>query len=311
MLSMGVTACRQSVMLNTQKNHHAMKDSFVLHVSQYRAIGNRLSLEQKGRLLDCLFMYVTGDNINVDDDPMLAIVWAFFRQQLEIDIDKYEQIKKKRSEAGKRHKGNQHTNRTNGTSVPSVEQNGTNGTVNVNDNVNVNVNDNVNNNNVINNIIPSNKLDGKSNSTADLTQPKSFKDVVLQYFNEKMANKAIKQVRQINNQRSEWLMARVKEYGKDAILEMIDKAAASDFLNGRNGRGFVATFDWLIRPNNFPKVIDGNYDNDNNAYGTGTTGGGVTSADIREQERRQRDQRLAARMQRLAEEDGGDTLQVR
>ena len=305
---MGVTACRQSVMLNTQKNHHAMKDSFVLHVSQYRAIGNRLSLEQKGRLLDCLFMYVIGDNINVDDDPMLAIVWAFFKQQLDIDIDKYEQIKKKRSEAGKRHKGNQYTNKTNGTSVPSVKQNGTNGTDNVNDNVNVNVNDNVNNNNVINNIIPFNKLNGKSNSKADLTQPKSFKDVVLQYFNEKMANKAIKQVRQINNQRSEWLMARVKEYGKDAILEMIDKAAASDFLNGRNGRGFVATFDWLVRPNNFPKVIDGNYDNDNNAYGTGTNSNKYSSEDNAERERLERQRSAYRLMQRLAAEDGGDPL---
>ena len=164
-------------------------------------------------------------------------------------------------------------------------------------NVNVNVNDNVNS------ILPS--IDGKSNSKADLTQPKSFKDVVLQYFNEKMANKAIKQVRQINNQRSEWLMARVKEYGKDAILEMIDKAAASDFLNGRNGRGFVATFDWLMRPNNFPKVIDGNYDNNNNSNGT-TNSNGYIAPELRAtQERREQEERLAVRIRQLAEEDGG------
>ena len=305
---MGVTACRQSVMLNTQKNHHAMKDSFVLHVSQYRAIGNRLSLEQKGRLLDCLFMYVIGDNINVDDDPMLAIVWAFFKQQLDIDIDKYEQIKKKRSEAGK--KGNQtrwsQTSQkvANIANAKSVSQKVANIADNVN--VNVNVNDNVNNNNVINK--PFNKLNDMSNSKADLTQSKSFKDVVLHYFNEKMANKAIKQVRQINNQRSEWLMARVKEYGKDAIFEMIDKAAASNFLNGRNGRGFVATFDWLMRPNNFPKVIDGNYDNDNNAYGTGTNNNKYSSADNAERERLERQRSAYRLMQRLAAEDGGDPL---
>ena len=174
--------------------------------------------------------------------------------------------------------------------------------VNVNDNVDVNVNVNDN----VNSILPS--IDGMSNSKADLTQPKSFKDVVLQYFNEKMANKAIKQVRQINNQRSEWLMARVKEYGKDAIFEMIDKAAVSDFLNGRNNRGFVATFDWLVRPNNFPKVIDGNYDNDNNAYGTGTNNNKYSSADNAERERLERQRSAYRLMQRLAAEDGGDPL---
>ena len=138
-----------------------------------------------------------------------------------------------------------------------------------------------------------------------MTQSKSFKGVVWQYFNEKMANRAIKQVRQINNQRSEWLMARVKEYGKDAIFEMIDKAAASDFLNGRNGRGFVATFDWLMRPNNFPKVIDGNYDNNNNSYGT-TNSNGYIAPELRAtQERREQEERLAVRIRQLAEEDGG------
>ena len=44
-------------------------------------------------------------------------------------------------------------------------------------------------------------------------------------------------------------------------MEVIKQAAKSDFLNGRNDRGWIADFDWLMRPNNFVKVLEGNYNN--------------------------------------------------
>ena len=285
-----------------------MKDSFILYVSQYKAI-KTLSLEQKGRLLDCIFLYTLGEDIDITDDPVLLITWIFVKERLDANFEKYENVVEKRRAAGRKGGLARVANQANQANAILLQANQANQADIVNDIVNVNVNDNVNNNNVINNIKPFNKLNGMSNSKADLTQPKSFKDVVLQYFNEKMANKAIKQVRQINNQRSEWLMARVKEYGKDAIFEMIDKAASSDFLNGRNNKGFVATFDWLVRPNNFPKVIDGNYDNNNNAYGTSTTASGYISRQEQQERERLERQRSAYRlMQRLAAEDGGDPL---
>ena len=102
--------------------------------------------------------------------------------------------------------------------------------------------------------------EGMSDSVAVPTQPKTFREQVVVYFNEKMKDKGIKPIRNIENKRKEMLQARVREYSRETIYEMIDKAAASPFLNGDNNRGFVATFDWLIRPNNFPKVLEGNYD---------------------------------------------------
>ena len=53
----------------------------------------------------------------------------------------------------------------------------------------------------------------------------------------------------------------MREYGKDAVLTAIKKAAESDFLNGCGNKAFVASFDWIFRPTNFPKVLEGNYDN--------------------------------------------------
>ena len=55
--------------------------------------------------------------------------------------------------------------------------------------------------------------------------------------------------------------ARMRESGGlEAVRAAIDKASESGFLQGGNQRGFVADFDWVMRPANFAKVIDGNYD---------------------------------------------------
>jgi hypothetical protein len=67
----------------------------------------------------------------------------------------------------------------------------------------------------------------------------------------------------ISSKRQDSIRARIREHGKEAFVEMVRKAAASEFLKGNNNRGFQATFDWLIRPTNFQKTIEGNYDNRN------------------------------------------------
>lgn len=69
-------------------------------------------------------------------------------------------------------------------------------------------------------------------------------------------------LRDMNNQtRRGMVKARIRENNKQVFAVTLTKALQSDFLNGKNGKGFVANFDWIIRPNNFVKVRDGNYDN--------------------------------------------------
>ena len=53
--------------------------------------------------------------------------------------------------------------------------------------------------------------------------------------------------------------ARFKEYGIEGFREAIDKIKDSDFLQGKNKKGWTVTFDWFILPSNFPKVLEGNY----------------------------------------------------
>lgn len=54
------------------------------------------------------------------------------------------------------------------------------------------------------------------------------------------------------------LTARLKQYSLEEVLKAIEIIKDSDFLLGRK-TDWRITFDWFIRPNCFPKVLDGNY----------------------------------------------------
>lgn len=135
-----------------------MIDSFVLFTEQ-KEILNKLSDEQAGKIFKAIFEYATSGEISneIKDDLVMDIVFTTLKQTMDRNQEKWQEIKKKRSEAGKKHKGNQYTQ--NGTQqdemeqMEQMEQNGTNGTnnvsVNVNDNVSVSVSGSVINNSVI------------------------------------------------------------------------------------------------------------------------------------------------------------------
>ena len=97
----------------------------------------------------------------------------------------------------------------------------------------------------------------KAESEAQLFQ------TVKEAYNQAVAATRLPMIKAMTDSRKGAVRARAKEYGLEAVAEAIAKAAASDFLSGDNQRGFVATFDWIFRPNNFPKVLEGNYDNSN------------------------------------------------
>ena len=111
-----------------------MKDSFILYNSFYEPL-RYLTDEQLGKLFRAIFNYTSTGETTEEEDIMVAFM--FVKNQIDLDSKKYETIKKKRSQAGKNHKGNQYSN---GTNWNKMEQNGTNGTDNDNDNVNDNDN---------------------------------------------------------------------------------------------------------------------------------------------------------------------------
>lgn len=66
------------------------------------------------------------------------------------------------------------------------------------------------------------------------------------------------------NPGTEWdtqLTDRIKEYGMTSVLDAISKVKESSFLKGGGKDGWTINFGWFIKPDNFPKVLAGNYDN--------------------------------------------------
>lgn len=60
--------------------------------------------------------------------------------------------------------------------------------------------------------------------------------------------------------RYKMIAARIKEYGIDDVLQAVEKIKGSTFLRGENKSGWMITFDWFAKPNNFLKVLEGQYD---------------------------------------------------
>lgn len=54
------------------------------------------------------------------------------------------------------------------------------------------------------------------------------------------------------------LKARLNQYGTDSFITVMDNIKASAFLRGYV-KEFIITFDWLVKPNNYIKVLEGNY----------------------------------------------------
>lgn len=69
--------------------------------------------------------------------------------------------------------------------------------------------------------------------------------------------------------RAKYLKARLAQYGIDSFREIVEAIKQSDFLQGKHsGRPWQVTFDWVILPSNYPKVIEGNYKNSHQHTGS-------------------------------------------
>lgn len=239
------------------------RKSFVFYRDWYDAIcglDDKTAIEVVRLIVSCAL----GEDYESKDKTANSIM-CVIRPQIERDIEKWSDVKEKRSIAGKKHKGNQYSRQdNNGTNVPAMEQmeqvsqgwnkmeqNGTNGTVNIYKDTNVSQIDSID----------------KDNKEEVLDKPKTPKkkddfdyEKLMRYYNENASGEMPK-IQRMSKQRKQNIHARLQEYDEESLYIVIDKCCKSSFLTGSSG--WHATFDWLFLPTNFLKVLEGNYDDKN------------------------------------------------
>ena len=123
-----------------------------------------------------------------------------------------------------------------------------------------------NKNNINKNIINKNNIK-KISTNVDIKESRIQNEIdfekLCEYWNQQMIenNCTIPQIQRITDRRKQVVLSRLREFSKDDIIQVIENCARSDFLNGRNNRNFIASFDWAFLPNNFIKILEGNYNN--------------------------------------------------
>ena len=251
-----------------------MNDSFILYTSYYALIEG-LTDEQLGQLTRAIFLYARDGKI-IKLDPVVRMAFVFIKDNIERNQDKYQaKCEKNRQIALERErKKREAREKADNTNVHERSRTCENNT-NVherspydNDNDNEYDNDNDVSKETDNNIPSKEGLSISENPKVDPARRCAKIDfaAIKAYWNTKhdQSGSSMRRLTLMSDQRKSNVRARIREYGGDVqkVYKAIDKAMASDFMNGKNGKGWVASFDWMMCPTNFPKVLEGNYDNE-------------------------------------------------
>ena len=231
-----------------------MRNSFVFYNSWWEAVKN-LPRDVQGDVLTAIIEYGLTGATTGQLKPIAKAMLAMAKGQIDINNQRFENGKK-----GGRCKQDQNQTETKG--KPKINQTETKGKPNVNDNVNVNVNEN-DNEEYIPPIVPQ----------GDDADPEKRIDynALMGTFN-KMFEGKLPKVTSMTDKRKKAVKARTAEHGKQAIMTVFNNVLQSPFLLGNNDRNWSCDFDWIFRPTNFIKILEGNY---NGKSGNSVQAGGA------------------------------------
>ena len=84
-------------------------------------------------------------------------------------------------------------------------------------------------------------------------------ETIISLYKEKLSH--LPQPQKITDARKKHINARLVEFGLEEVIRGLDKASKSQFLAGNNSREWKADIDWIFKPDNFAKILEGKYDN--------------------------------------------------
>ena len=233
----------------------SVKKSIIIYADCI-AFLDELSYEQVGRLFKAIFSYINDEPVTeIEGDPAVKMAFAVLKTQIDRDAERYaEKCEKNRQIAIAREKRRKELREQTNTNVHEREQTDTNVTYNDSDSENDSESTNVDN------LAPNGALSSGADDAINFDNLVSFFNKTLEKF-----KSVIPVIKDIKGKRRDSVRARARERGKKSLVVVFENAAKSDFLNGRNDKSFIANFDWLVRPNNFIKVLEGNYNNKSTA----------------------------------------------
>lgn len=121
------------------------------------------------------------------------------------------------------------------------------------------------------------KSSAKKKESGKAASEKIDYNAIMRKFNE--ADKGrIPNIEKMTDARKTAIRTRVKDFGLDSIDRVISAISASDFLKGNDKEGWFANFDWIFKPANYAKILEGNYANKKkkNSYRNSDYWGGQT-----------------------------------
>lgn len=83
-------------------------------------------------------------------------------------------------------------------------------------------------------------------------------NALMDTFN-RMFDGKLPKVTTMTDKRKKAVKARASEHGKEAIMAVFNNVSKSAFLLGHNNQNWSCDFDWIFRPTNFIKILEGNY----------------------------------------------------
>ena len=84
-------------------------------------------------------------------------------------------------------------------------------------------------------------------------------DKIKEYFNTYCTG--FSAIREMTDARKKTIKSFLKNHSESDLYMLFDTAQKSDFLTGNNTNGWTANFDWIIKPANAVKILEGNYNN--------------------------------------------------
>lgn len=81
------------------------------------------------------------------------------------------------------------------------------------------------------------------------------------FFNEnlKLIGSRIPPLREIDEEKVAAANAVYERFGEEKFEKGVWAAMRNGFLNGNGPNGWVASFDWIMNPANFAKILEGQY----------------------------------------------------